>query len=207
MFNDIIKSFSNDNIFTEDDALFCSIINKNPFEMISLIKKGYNLNAIDFIGDSYLHIAAGMGNSESVKILIYKHIPVNIKNKQDNTPAHYAINEDKISNLNILLNNDANIDSRDKYGNTLLHYACLKNNIEIVNNLIERQANIDAINDEGRSSLFYSILNNNYLIMKILIENGASLKIFDNNNCDISKYLTDKDPNIIDYLKEKNFIK
>lgn len=84
-----------------------------------LISSGENIQSKDSLGLSYLHLAAAVGNSEMIEVLVKAGLPVNAKmGKKGSTPAHSAVSWGKVASLQALLRLGADLDIRNADGMT-----------------------------------------------------------------------------------------
>lgn len=108
----------------------------------------------EITGNTALHHAAEIGNTEIVKLLVaaLSRDGFDIDLKGGNyTPLHLAIQEDHFDVIQILLNFGAKVDEQDKYGYTSLHHAAKIGNIQAIKLLLEYKPNLDLKNCDGHT--------------------------------------------------------
>lgn len=74
-------------------------------------------------GKTPLHIAAGCGKLECLKLLVDAGADVNCLDKETSTPLHIAAAKNRIFCLKELILHTANINAKDMNGRTPLHLA------------------------------------------------------------------------------------
>lgn len=80
-------------------------------------------DAVNALGDTYLHLAAGQGALGCVEALVERGMDLHIRNKYQQTPLHKAILYDQAKVVEYLLESGASVHETDHMGNTPLHYA------------------------------------------------------------------------------------
>ena len=78
----------------------------------------------DNVEKTPLHIAALLGNLNTVKECIKRGDEVNFASCDGKTAAHYAAIGGNLEILKYLVESHANVNQRDNYGRLPLHYAC-----------------------------------------------------------------------------------
>ena len=98
------------------------------------------------IAKSKFFEAIKTGNEKAVRAFLDKKRP-NIKDKNEQTPLHYAIEYGRTNMVQILLENGADIGIKNKYGWLPLHYAIKKGHVEIAKLLTQYGADVRAKKD------------------------------------------------------------
>ena len=78
------------------------------------------VNAKDEKGQTKLHRAAYLGNSEEVKSLLAQGADVNAKDEHNNTPLHWAAYFLKVDTAKLLISNGANVNVKNDFDKTPL---------------------------------------------------------------------------------------
>lgn len=117
----------------------CSSTPKKELSLQQLIKQGnteeakarfttkYDINEIDEDGNTALHIAASMNDSDLVAFLIIKKADIDLKNYKSQTPLHVAIEHNAVEAARTLVSFGANIFARDEEGITAMDMAFARN--------------------------------------------------------------------------------
>jgi ankyrin repeat protein len=87
-----------------------------------------------------------------VSRLISVGADVNAKDKNSNTPLHWASNNGHVQVVNKLVEYGADIEAKDSEGRTPLYDACRNDHVAVVNELLCPGVDIDANNDSNDSS-------------------------------------------------------
>lgn len=167
-YQDIKKSL-NLNLNHNNQFIIFKFVANNQLDELkkNLNENTKNVNIQDKDGDTPLHIAIFLSNSEACDILLKNGANLMIKDKWGQIPLHRICftlkNKNTLKIINSLsnyLNKNIIFNSVDKYNNTPLHLVIkyiIKNNViinknilTIINKLIEL-TNIDLINDDGLS--------------------------------------------------------
>ncbi len=94
-----------------------------------------------------------LGDIDIAKLLVLEHrADVNIRDKDGETPLHYATENDHILIVRLLLMSQAYINARSKKGRTPLHAACDYCRVKIARLLLGRGANANDIDSDGKTS-------------------------------------------------------
>jgi ankyrin repeat protein len=149
----------------------------NQEEIIKLLLSyECNLDYIDIDGKTILYYPIKYGYNNILKILLNnsKHIvgvPINnIKDKNNNSPLHYASLYNNYEATDFLLDIDTNCNIVNDDGNTPLHIAVINNNINNINLLLKnKDIQVNLLNNQGLSVLHIVIIKRHIDILKIFI--------------------------------------
>ncbi|CAH6421419.1 Ankyrin repeat protein [uncultured virus] len=224
-FNNILKTKENLDVNLRDDSnnylIHYAIIQNNYDSLLLLIEKGSNIDIIDQDGKSILFIPIKYNYENIIKLLITsnnKKIGISLldlKDKLNNIPLHYAINYKNIAAINLLLEAGSNVNDSDNAGFNSLHLSILTKNINICEMILKFNIHINAKTKIGETALHLACNFQLENIVKLLVEHNIDINIQDfdheftalhysinlyNNN--ITKFLIIKggDPNIQDFL-------
>lgn len=178
-------------------------------EVDRLIKKGVNLNAKDWYGDSALYWAARCNHADIAKLLIDNGANVNERFQRGHTPLMIASLWESSEIVKYLLEkgadpNAVNDDGECPIGypafadfeeivNLLLKFGADPNkcnpiisssrqgNNRIVKLLISKGADINLRNEAGETALIAAVQNCRVETVKILLQSGANNKIKDSH--------------------------
>ena len=150
---------------------------------------------IDVIVNEYnetsLHYAADCGNTEVIKKLLEKGCKVNVKNKENDTPLHSAIEKaclnENYDSIRLLLKYGANVNAKDFYGDSVLHKA-VKLHAMILGNaknmalhtILEKGTNLnfDLINIDSKTALQVAI-DNKYVDSARMLELAEEMQFLE----------------------------
>ena len=180
--------------------------------MVNLLSEKYS------DGNTVLHLLCRDGKLDYIKEVIHYCDNINITNKMNWTPLHFAVNTQDNQMVNLLLLNgaDPNIETSNER-QTALHLAVLNGNFSVVQlllskNVIATSSNknfINNIDSHGKTALTYAIIDNNSAIMKFLLDHRAAVDTRDYDcqtpflhaykirNLDILNALYLRNPNIV----------
>ena len=147
----------------------------NLAEARSLIDKGADVNAKDWIGWTTLHYAAKKGNRDVIQLLVSRGAKVNVQNKDGLTPLHKVTDR---SCAEILIAHNADVNAKDNEDFTPLHCAARQGHEDVVEVLISRGADVNPTN-ECRKPLHWAVMGGHTSIVKLLIEKGADVNAED----------------------------
>lgn len=165
-----------------------------------LLDRGAEVSSKDYHGDTVLHVAACMGKfvmhgaqwhgtEEALPLLLQYTTDLNPKNKDGNTPLHFAISARIVQ---LLVDGGADVNAVNNLGQTPLH-AALRSyedhhegsrvpvSEEVVHKLVDCGADIMATDSEGRTPLHLagSAYETKGFVAKFLIERGADISAAD----------------------------
>ena len=129
--------------------------------------------------EALIHLAAGRGHTEIVKLLLEKGIDINTKTKWGWTPLLYAINFRKVETSKLLLEKGANPNQNNVWRQTPLHFAAMTGMVSITKLLINKGAEINATTEEGITPLHYAAQRGRNDVVEILIKSGANINVKD----------------------------
>ncbi len=103
-------------------ALFCATSYGRVDIAKLLLDHGASVHANDE-GDTPLIYALGLHDTELVRRLFQRGLPVNRRDKRGDMPLHVVASLADVSMIRLLLSLGADLNARDTYGNTPLHLA------------------------------------------------------------------------------------
>jgi len=186
---------------------------RENFHLLELVKyiisTKLNIDLQDINGNTALHIASKYNASSSiVKLLLNAGCNINIKNKEKDTPAHFAAKNFSKNSFNILLElikAGANINQNNKRNGTVLHCASSNaidiNSIKKVKMLIDAGAKINSKAGAKNNTPLLAAEYNTFEVVKTLINAGADIRITNKfRNDALQVFVGNDDINIISYL-------
>ena len=183
------KSKINLNLQDDDDyyPIHQVVLLKNfsyvQFIVENLPNKEKDINNIDSIGNSALHLAVTLKNmDEIIPYLIQHGADINLSNSKGQTPLHLACGKNRIENVNILLvNPKIKYNPIDEQGFTPLIKACASQAYDVVKCLLRsKDVNINLKDKSGNTALHYLCEDEKFDIAIQIIKEGGDVE--DKNN-------------------------
>lgn len=132
-----------------------------------------NINAVDDLGNTSLHIAAIKNHTKIFSILFGKGAKLDIKNKEGHTPLDLAVREENMDIFKTLSNY---LKFAALKGGTKLHILAFFNYIKEAQSLLEThegQQDINKGDEVGNTPLHIAAEKNHIAMVALLLENGA----------------------------------
>jgi hypothetical protein len=143
-----------------------------------MLEVGGNALARDTVeSHTPLHMAAGAGHSEIVKLLVKEvgSCGLAVQSANGDTPLHHAAFDGHVETVKLLLELGANLHAQAKDGNTPLHCAVVHGHVETVTLLLESGARVRAQDNDGSTLLHDAAAFGHVETVKLLLESGANL--------------------------------
>lgn len=131
-------------------------------------------DARDRYGNTLLHVAAKLGDIDTVKCLLSCVALTGAKNAGKNTPLHLAAERGHLLIVEFLLANHADANAMNAKGLTPLHLAALAGYRDIVQRLLDFYA-VQTLDHRGGTPLFYATLHGHADIVALLLHENASV--------------------------------
>ena len=141
----------------------------------SLIDGGADVNELDSLGETPLHVAAMRGYRGIASLLLENGANLNAGDVRGLTPVHMAAWRGNRDMVDLLLNHGADMNARDKDGLTPMHTAALDGRKEIVALLIGNGADVNVKSNKSLTPLHVAALSGNRETVALLIEKGADV--------------------------------
>lgn len=148
-------------------------IRNNEIERIKeLIINGENINEVDSMLRTPLHLASWKGSKEIIEILLNYKAKTILKAKDNYNSLHFAIQSNSLECCKLLIQYDKSLlNTRISKGNkTALHLAASKNNYEIVEYLLEAGADPTALTNKKQTALDFTNDSRIFELIKHKIE-------------------------------------
>lgn len=120
--------------------------------------------------------AAEAGNAGKVMELLEDGVPVDSRNRQNDTPLLLALRKGHKKVVHLLLQRRASVNARNNEGYTALIYAAEQGDSEVVESLLEHGAEIDAEDARGEKALTRAARNGHLGTVRLLLERGANIR-------------------------------
>lgn len=123
-------------------------------------------------GACLIHLAAGLGDVSTTRLLLSKGADPNCRDTKGLTPLHYCASSNKLMPAQLLIDHGADPCVRDNHGNTSLWTSLLnlKGSYEMLS-LLAKHVNYDCVvscNKHGVSPLQFAIRINDQSVLSIL---------------------------------------
>jgi ankyrin repeat protein len=135
------------------NSLFSASSQNQTEEVVRLLRRGDNPNALDTGGRSPLGYAALYGNTDMTKALLASGARTDFRDQFGNTALHWAATNGQVEVVRLLLAAKAPIDAPNKQGVTPLMMAADANKIETVRVLLAAGADPKQEDFAGRDAL------------------------------------------------------
>ena len=219
-----------------DNYLINYAIIFNKIDAVSiLIHRGSRLDITDNDGRSILYVPIKFGFNKILELLLHFNQTnigislIDIRDKNDNIPLHYAIYNKNIHAVKLLLEYNSDVNIVDSNGFNSLQLSILNKNIEAAKLILEKNININSRTNSGESALHIACNQQIYDLAELLISKGINVNIQDyehefsaldyciiNNNVNMTSLLLKNgaDVNIQDFfgntalhysIKEENY--
>ncbi|XP_074126822.1 uncharacterized protein LOC141544481 isoform X1 [Sminthopsis crassicaudata] len=140
----------------------------------------HNVNDLDKVKRTPLHLACAKGYPDIVSLLVERKCKVDLQDKDSLTPLIKAILCHQEECAIILLKHGADPNLGDRNNNTALHYAAFDQNIAMVEKLLTYKADIEAKNKEGFTPFMFAVMKRSYELVELLLKMGANVNATDN---------------------------
>ncbi|XP_068662383.1 acyl-CoA-binding domain-containing protein 1-like isoform X2 [Aristolochia californica] len=98
-----------------------------------------------------IHASAREGETTNLIKYIEDGISVNVRDSEDRTPLHWAVDRGHFSNVELLISKGADLNVQDDEGQTPLHYAVVCEREAIAKLLVEHNASQDIKDNDGNT--------------------------------------------------------
>ncbi|XP_070556249.1 ankyrin-3-like [Ptychodera flava] len=131
-----------------------------------------------------LHVAAKMGDLQSIDAFYSKMTKVDIRGAYGNTPLYAACVAGKLEAVKMLIDRGADVEKRNDWGDTLLHRAARWGQYDVVKFLLRTtlKNHINRKNREGWTALHMAVYYGSVSTVKLLLENKAKPNTIDVRN-------------------------
>jgi len=99
-----------------------------------------------------LHLAAEIGHSSALEVLIDRRIVSDDVDEEGRTALHYGAKEGQVNAVRMLLNKGYECDKSDQSGSTPLHHAAVRGQTAVISELLRRGANPSVRDKFGTAS-------------------------------------------------------
>jgi cytochrome c2 len=144
----------------------------------SMIVSGTDVNDIDYLQGSPLHIAAVKGHTEVVEFLLQNEADyMSQEFGKSDTPLHWAALGGSTDVINLLLEAGADIDAQNDLQNTPLHIAANSGNVDAALLLIEKGADFTTEDSKGKVAMHLAGVAGSFDVVEVLVNKGAQYEL------------------------------
>ena len=156
----------------DEDALCNAALNGRLQAVLTALRNGANVNALDQEKRSALMLAAFNGHTEVVRVLIEKGANVHITDSMGRNALMYASSGPSPDTVRLLLENKVDLNVQDTgEGWTALMFAAGEGLAEVVHVLLEHKADRTLKDVDGDTALDFARKNGHTLVVRILSGN------------------------------------
>lgn len=157
--------------------------------MESMHQMGFDIHAVDAWGETPLHLAASVMDTELIQKLIELGSPLESKNHKGQTPlhqlahassSHFAITTLKA--LDLFVDHGANLNALNAEGQPPLFEALHQDSYDFSKALVRHGAALDIIDAHGNTALHLKFQNSHFLDFSFLIPQGSGLDWINTKN-------------------------
>ena len=138
-----------------------------------LIGNVTNINLRNIQGQTALHKAALLGDTDIMSIILNHDADVDAQDNSGLTPLHLSISEFKLPFVELLLQHGANVGLHDNNHQTPLHLASQRGLFDIMRLLLGKGADVDALDSDGSTPL-HLIISKTYTYSEVPESSEAS---------------------------------
>ncbi|KAK2153575.1 hypothetical protein LSH36_292g03022 [Paralvinella palmiformis] len=159
-------------------AIFSAVLRRDTDLVLSLSRRGADINIQDPDGKTCLMVAMEMGQSGMCEeILLEIHPDVSLVDNRGRSLLHYAARYCSASVADIVLDQGADVSIQDSSMMTPLHAASANDDCDVMASLLTTDIRIDACDERGNSALHLCSERGSYNHVKQLLDRGADPEI------------------------------
>jgi ankyrin repeat protein len=164
----------------KDQKIINAAANGDYGKVVSLVKKGRDVNAVNTLKWTPLAYACKYGYLEITKHLVENGADVNMRINTGASLLQIALNGGYLKIAEYLIKNRVKLNTKDIVGMTPLHWSAKEGSIKAVKLLVDNGADINAKNSSSRTILDVTISAE---VKKYLISMGAKTgkQLFESN--------------------------
>ncbi|XP_073969222.1 uncharacterized protein isoform X3 [Rhodnius prolixus] len=148
-------------------------------EKLKLHSKKTDINTVDAMNRTCLHLAVAQGHTEVAWYLLNNNASMTIADNEGLTPFLKAIECGHKDCANLLIECGVDVNSTDKNGNTGLHIAAKSGFYNIATLLLKEGANFNLPNNAGECALHIATSGDHREIVELLLKFGANVEVLD----------------------------
>jgi hypothetical protein len=139
-----------------------------------------NLNAVDALGRTALHLACVHGHLGSVELLLERSADMETADEYGQTPLKIACQGGYVDVVRLLIEHGADMEKADDLGQQtlLLILACYGGHVDVMRLLIDEQgADVETADKYGQTALFHACSNSHVDVIKLLLRRATCTAI------------------------------
>jgi ankyrin repeat protein len=140
-----------------------------------LAKPNSDINSVDAVGSTMLHLSTGAQRTDIVKLLLDKSANPNLINKYGHTPLSYAARNGNTDIATLLLTHGANAGLALPINGSALMVAVAENQEKMVDLLLQYKPNLDLPNINAETALMLAVGANQEKIVDLLLQHKPDL--------------------------------
>lgn len=145
-----------------------------------LLQRTIDINHKNNQGKTALHVAAFYGSAVAVECLLRHGAQIDIQDRWECPPLHWALWSKCLDTITALLNGQANVNIKNAAGETALHIATYYGVENAVRLCLQRDASkINSTDNAGYTPLHWAAIKGFDPIIEILLAKGAEPKLKD----------------------------
>lgn len=157
-----------DHLTPQYDALIAAVDCNDVATAKRYLSRDNNMRWSEATLSRLLHIAAKKGFHETLMLLLRNSAPVNMKDKDHDTPLLIAARKGHKDIVNILLLSEAEIRAMNGSKRTALHEACGEGHLDVVELLLGTGAEADPIDLNGETPLQLAVMKGRSAVVNVL---------------------------------------
>ena len=139
---------------------------------LDIIRKFLDVYHVDLANTEGIHLAAGCGHLDVVKLLIEEYgADIEQRDLDEMPPLLNAAENAHTEIVTYLLERGADIEAADSHGAGLVHVAAQSLNVEFIRTLVEEHdLDASATDNKGTTAVHYSAMNGDIPMVRFLVE-------------------------------------
>ncbi|KAF4529779.1 hypothetical protein B566_EDAN019111, partial [Ephemera danica] len=138
-----------------------------------------DLDMVDKIGRTPLHLASVQGHSNIVWFLISNRAKINVRDHEGKTPLLKSIECKQQECAQLLLERGADVNIPDNFGNSALHLASAQGSNELAASLLRKGAKLECPNRDGECALHLATKGGHKDMAEFLLRYGSEVNLAD----------------------------
>jgi len=163
-----------------DDNLLMAADSGNVKEVLSLIRRGADVNTQNYEGVTPLMFAADKGYLDVVEVLVEKGADVNMSPDNGITALMAAVKSGHLQVADFLIKHKSEIEALDINGINSLLYACSNGDLDITDMLLYYKAIPTSTDSKGNTVMHIAAYRGDTAMIRLLLEYGLNTEYIDN---------------------------